>query len=86
MPGYGFVFTIGLRYFFDPGTVRFYCAMAVHADIEAGERGMPAHFNPGMTVTAVYFILSGVEFMGERNRLIWLIAFVVKQADFVVCQ
>ena len=86
LPSHSFVFAVGQTDFFDPRAFGFDCAMAVHTYIEAWERGAPACFHPGMTVTAVYFVFSGMKFVGKGNRLFGLVICVVKQTDAVVCQ
>ena len=86
LPGYRLVFVVSLCDFFNPGAVCFHCPVAVHADIKAGQRGMPAGLHSRMAIAAVYFVFPRVKLVRKGDSLIRLITFVIKPADFIVCQ
>lgn len=86
LPGNGLVSVISLSEFFNPWTIGFDCLVAVDTHIQTGYQGVTADLHPGMAIAAVYLIITRMKLVRERDGLIGLIAFVVKQADFVIGQ
>lgn len=66
-------------HFLDMGAVGFDDGMAIHADIHAGDGGVPRFINARMAILAVNFQPPGMFFMAERDRLFRGITLVVSQ-------
>ena len=66
----GFAFDISLADFLNPRTIRLHDAMAVHADVQRGNRRMPRALHVCVAVHAGDVIHASMKFVAKRDRLL----------------
>lgn len=86
LPSDGFAGVVRFGDLLNPGAIDFHDHMAVHADVERGNRSVARNFNTGVTVLAIDLQFAGVESVFKRDGLIGLITLIVSDNHFVIGQ
>jgi len=84
LPSDGLAGIVSLRELLNVGAVCFYDHMAVHANVQTGNRSVTRNLCAGVTVFAIDLILTCVLLMRKRQRLVGHVALIVSDDDLIM--